>query len=78
MIFARLPMLLLLIRPTRPVAVLQFAGVSFVVLGVLRLARLPASSVQPGEFRALHRTLGRSLLGAALGIALMFGVVLLF
>ncbi len=49
MIFARLPMLLLLIRPTRPVAVLQFAGVSFVVLGVLRLARLPAARFNPAS-----------------------------
>lgn len=88
-IIASLPMILLLIRPTQPVAVFEFAGVYFVLLGpaylvaawllgVLRLARLPAGLVQPREFWALHKTLGWSLFGAGLGIALMAAVLSLF
>lgn len=85
---ASLPVILLLAHRENSAAVPLVASVLFLLLGplflvgawllgVLRLARLPAGSVQPGEFRALHRTLGWSLFGAGLGIALMFGVVLL-
>ncbi len=86
---ASLPMILWVARHENSAAVPLIAAVLFLLLGplflvaawllgVLRLARLPAGSVQPSEFRALHKTLGWSLFGAGLGIALMVGVVVLF
>lgn len=85
-IVASLPVVLLLARHENPAAVPLITAVLFLLLGplflvaawllgVLRLARLPAGSVQPHEFRALHKTLGWSLFGAGLGIALMVLVV---